>query len=238
MTEDEWIAGDAPEALLARLDGTLFATQRKMRLFVLAACRQVQAKLREPFVRLIAAAEEAAERNILLTPGPTPARSRFHDALMTIRHYDPTEIEGEVQSLAGWAYHGVARASTCAGAVRGLCPPATPAEQAELVRELFGNPYRKIWRVGHGVRARVDTWPPEKKPRDMLFVRDWLAWEDGLILRLAESIYETRDFSRMPILADALEEAGCAEVLFLDHLRGGGPHARGCWALDLILSRS
>ena len=43
---------------------------------------------------------------------------------------------------------------------------------------------------------------------------------------------------RLPILADALEEAGCTNAEFLNHCRGGGIHARGCWALDLLLGRS
>ena len=50
-----------------------------------------------------------------------------------------------------------------------------------------------------------------------------------------ELIYQDHDFPGMPILADALEEAGCDAVRLLDHCRGPGPHARGCWALDTLL---
>jgi hypothetical protein len=57
------------------------------------------------------------------------------------------------------------------------------------------------------------------------------------VLALAEGIEADRAFDRMPILADALEEAGCDERPMLDHLHGPGPHARGCWVLDLILNR-
>lgn len=64
-----------------------------------------------------------------------------------------------------------------------------------------------------------------------------LAWHDGLIVSMAQQMYDSRDFTDMPILADALEEAGCTDASILGHLRGTGPHARGCWAVDLMLGK-
>jgi hypothetical protein len=87
-------------------------------------------------------------------------------------------------------------------------------ELAALLRDIFGNP-----------------WPP------VSLVPGWLSWHDGYVQRLAETIYASHDFSAMPILADALEEAGCTEAALLGHLRGPGPHVRGCWALDAILGK-
>jgi hypothetical protein len=84
--------------------------------------------------------------------------------------------------------------------------------QAELLRELLGNPFR----------------PPTLDPA-------WLAWGDGTVARIARAIAEEGAFAQTPILADALEEAGCADERILEHLRGPGPHLRGCWALDLIV---
>src|SRR5262249_47479988 len=54
---------------------------------------------------------------------------------------------------------------------------------------------------------------------------------------LAEAIYRQRDFTGLPILADALEDAGCADSALLSHLRSPVPHVRGCWALDLVLGK-
>ncbi len=65
----------------------------------------------------------------------------------------------------------------------------------------------------------------------------WLVWEGGTIPNIARSAYEERAFDRLPVLADALEEAGCDAAELLAHLRGPGPHARGCWALDLLLGK-
>ncbi|MBM4071279.1 MAG: hypothetical protein FJ271_20430 [Planctomycetes bacterium] len=64
-----------------------------------------------------------------------------------------------------------------------------------------------------------------------------LVWNDDTIPRLAHSIYDERAFDRLPILADALEAAGCTDAEILSHCRGPGPHVRGCWVVDLILGK-
>jgi hypothetical protein len=96
--------------------------------------------------------------------------------------------------------------------------------QCSLVRDLFGNPFRPL--------------PPKKGKRqwnDKLAV--WLNWNDGTVVKLAQALYDDRAFDRLPILADALEDAGCTHAEVLAHCRGAGPHARGCWVVDLLLGR-
>jgi hypothetical protein len=95
------------------------------------------------------------------------------------------------------------------------------AGQCALLRCIFGNPFRPV------------TVNPA-----------WLAWNGGTVFKLAQAAYENRDLpsghldtSRLSILADALEEAGCSDADLLAHLRGPGPHCRGCWAVDLILGK-
>ena len=66
----------------------------------------------------------------------------------------------------------------------------------------------------------------------------WLSWNDGAVYRIAQDIYDTRTFDHLPILADALEDAGCTNVDILSHCRGPGPHVRRCWAINLILGKS
>jgi hypothetical protein len=69
-----------------------------------------------------------------------------------------------------------------------------------------------------------------------LYLADVVAHEG--VLPLARSIYAERSFSEMPILADALEEAGCTDEVLLEHCREPGEHVRGCWVMDAILGRS
>jgi hypothetical protein len=64
-----------------------------------------------------------------------------------------------------------------------------------------------------------------------------LGWLSPPAVDLARSIYEDRDFGNLPFLGDALEEAGCGLEEVLRHCRDGGPHARGCWVVDLVLGK-
>ncbi len=63
------------------------------------------------------------------------------------------------------------------------------------------------------------------------------SWLTSDVEALARGIYEEKAFDRMPILADALQDAGCANDDVLNHCRGDGPHVRGCWVVDLLLGK-
>jgi hypothetical protein len=66
----------------------------------------------------------------------------------------------------------------------------------------------------------------------------WRAWNDGVMVKIAQGIYEERAFGHLPILHDALLDAGCDDEELLAHLRAEGPHVRGCWAIDFLLGKS
>jgi hypothetical protein len=83
---------------------------------------------------------------------------------------------------------------------------------AGLVRDVLGNPFRP---------------PAPVAP----------AWVTAAVADLAGTIYTAGALDRLPILADALEEAGCTDADLLAHCRGPGPHARGCWAVDLLVGK-
>jgi hypothetical protein len=85
------------------------------------------------------------------------------------------------------------------------------AEIAKLLRDTVGNPFR----------------PTPFSP----------SWRTDTAVLLASQMYESRDFSAMPILADALQDAGCENADILEHCRGEGPHVRGCWVVDLVLGK-
>ena len=65
----------------------------------------------------------------------------------------------------------------------------------------------------------------------------WLAWNGGAVPKLAQTIYDSRNFALLPTLADGLEGSGCTDCNILNHLRDPEPHVRGCWAIDLILGK-
>src|SRR5262249_6713676 len=72
----------------------------------------------------------------------------------------------------------------------------------------------------------------------------WMAWHGGAVKKLAQAVYDDRDLpsgyldaARLAVLADMLEEAGCCDEQLLSHLRGPGPHVRGCWAVDALLGK-
>jgi hypothetical protein len=82
---------------------------------------------------------------------------------------------------------------------------------AVLFRDIFGNPFRPI---------TLDPY-----------------WRTSTVAQLAAGIYQDRAFDLMPILADALQDAGCDNEDVLDHCRVPAPHVRGCWVVDLLLGR-
>jgi hypothetical protein len=82
----------------------------------------------------------------------------------------------------------------------------------------------------HRLRKAVE---PEVAPNRS--VRFSPEWRTSTAVALARQMYDSRDFSAMPILADALQDAGCDSADILDHCRGPGPHVRGCWVVDLVL---
>ena len=80
------------------------------------------------------------------------------------------------------------------------------------MRDIFGNPFRPV------------AFSPE--------------WRTSTAVAIAQGMYESRDFGAMPILADALQDAGCDSADVFDHFRGPGPHVRGCWVVDLVLGKT
>jgi hypothetical protein len=70
------------------------------------------------------------------------------------------------------------------------------------------------------------------------FDSTWRQWNGGIAAVLAQEMYDSRDFTNAPLLADMMEDAGCTDPQILEHLRGSGPHVRGCWVVDLLLGKS
>lgn len=63
------------------------------------------------------------------------------------------------------------------------------------------------------------------------------AWRTDTAVSIARQMDESRDFGAMPILAAALQDAGCDSGDIFSHCRDQGPHVRGCWLVDLVLGK-
>jgi hypothetical protein len=121
--------------------------------------------------------------------------------------YDARCRAGHILDLAA----GQSRLLDIRGALLEDHPFPDGREAAEIIRDIFGNPFRSV------------TAEP--------------SWLTSTVVSLAEGIYADRAVDRLPILADALQDAGCADPDVLAHCRGPGPHVRGCWVVDLLLGK-
>ncbi len=120
---------------------------------------------------------------------------------------------GSLLSLATWFVSQVASPS--------LDDRRVHPDHPYLQLRRFVSPF-VVWEVvGNPLR------PPPRNP----------SWLTDDVLALAGGIYEELAFDRMPILADALQDAGCDNDAILGRCRGDGPHVRGCWVVDLVLGK-
>jgi hypothetical protein len=224
--ERTWLTSTTPRSLLWALYSQRLPRQR--RLFAVACCRRVLDRLADPASRRAVEvgeffADGAVDREVLRAA---------HDAAQGVAQqlFERAQRSSRVAETAAWDAWRLAYAAqvTCgtsflevpSEAVIKWASHVSAARGAEerqahcdLIRDIFGNPFR--------------PWPAV----DLA----WLAWDGGTVPRLARAAYDERAFERLPVLADALEDAGCTDPDILDHLRAPRPHARGCWALDLLL---
>jgi hypothetical protein len=230
MTEAEWLACEEPTDMLLFIRQhrgmRRQKKQRKQRLFSVACCRRIwpligDARLRscvevaERFADGRATSEElrAAEAEASAVWSKRAADDAlFACVQVCYERNDGLHVSTSALSAAFEQQQTEAnkRVDPLGGRKRGAYPPEE-REQGRLLRCVFGNPFRPV-----AVSA------------------DWLA---PAVINLARQMYESRDFSGLPILADALEEAGCDNTDILAHCRGSGPHVRGCWVVDLVLDK-
>jgi hypothetical protein len=231
MKDREWAASTDPAAMLSFVQANGHASERKLRLFACACCRRIWAFLLDGRSR---ESVEVSERYADGLANREQLASAWEGAMAAARvlGHPPAYAAASVASSddpSSTTSETAARAAGPSGIplweVR-----ATPEFQAEraiqanLLRDIFGNPFRP---------------PPVRDPT-------WLTWDDGLVLRLAHAAYDDRllpsgelDPARLSVLADALLDAGCPQDHeLLAHLRSQGPHVRGCAAVDALLGRA
>jgi hypothetical protein len=244
MTERQWLAGKDPDPMLGFLEQHIpvhedeetdpFHTPaiRKVRLFACACCRHVEHLLadersrnaldvmerfldrratKRQYERATNAASDVTWDYAEKVDGHLEAANAVYRALDDIvdDFTDASEVATEVIDAV---LRTVPEGSRAYGKRRRDAITAEGAYQANVLRDIFGNPFRPV---------ALDA-----------------SWLTSDVLALAKGIYEDRAFDRMPILADALQDAGCASDAVLKHCRDAKQvHVRGCWVVDLLLGK-
>jgi hypothetical protein len=243
VTEVEWLAETDPERMLGPLRGKV--SERKLRLFAAACCRRAAFLVdawaydfrRDDYWRALATAE------------------RFADGASSAAELDQAQSGADDSTFINQDLefadlgHGVDPFRDVASA-----DPAVVADIRQqiliLVREFGADPNETGPRRRHDAEERAERAAQAGLLRDLLgnpFRRVAVspAWQTPQVVALTQAAYDQRELpsgtlapARLAVLADALEEAGCAAADLLGHLRGPGPHVRGCWALDLLLGKA
>jgi hypothetical protein len=230
MTEAEWLTCEDTSAMLASAQEGGLASERKRRLFAVACCRRVWHLMSDARSR---AAVDMAERF-------ADGRAGLIDL---VRARVPAVTAAErVARNAGWAAYNAATNRATDESIDKACMAAVESQArcARRAARSAGANEAAAWEAARvaEMRAQADLLRELFGPlpfRNVPLSPSWLHWNDGTVVRLARSIYEGRRFGELGILADALEEAGCAEPDLLAHCRAGGEHIAGCWAVDLVL---
>lgn len=236
MKEAAWFACQEIEKLLRWLPRLQPApSARKLRLYCTGICRRLWPQLPELCREAVATAEAFADGSATLehlTAAHAAARRKHGRSLPVhvLAEMDLARMTRVQVERHGWeATDGATRparavpnktvkavllSATIGGGHENLfrTGPETLAFLAAVLHDVLGNPFRP---------AILDP-----------------ASRTTTVIGMAQAIYQERSFDRLPILADALEEAGCTNGDLLGHCRGGGHHVRGCWALDAVLDRS
>jgi hypothetical protein len=243
MTEAEWLAATDPSSAIWAVRECV--SDRKLILYSLSCCDRIAEHITDPRSRAaISFAERYAEVGLARRRGIVRVRVSAYDAQREAhaRHVAEDDMVRRASALAmseaakaamyllepvaRLGAEAVGRLASYVAAWQWLIrhrPPrrldlfdasaAIPEqqEQLKLLRDIFGNPFRPV---------TVDP-----------------AWLTSTVTALARQMYESRDFTPMPILTDALQDAGCDHADILGHCRSDGPHVRGCWVVDLVLGK-
>jgi len=210
MTEAEWMTCDNLHAMLESISGA--TSDRKQRLVICAYSRLVWPDLGDVGHNGVETAERWADGEV--------SDEVADRVLKEVQAVIPGDGDTVPDSEVAWALIWGTRGSSyppwywATLAVRNVQEwlGVESGSLAHLLRDIFGNPFRP---------ATLDT-----------------AWRTSTVLALAAQMYESRDFGAIPILADALQDAGCDNDDVLNHCRDEKQvHVRGCWVVDLVLGK-
>jgi hypothetical protein len=209
MTEAEWQNSIEPRGMLGFVAGKV--STRKWRLYGVACCRRIEHRLKDSLSqRALDLAERLAEGTCDVAE--VDVERFFPPPLTTAHDFRRWALEACLKGDAIRVLFPAANCSPLPSAIRNRSFGEKSA-QASLARDIFGNLFRPV------------AFSPE--------------WRTDTAVALARQMYDSRDFSAMPILADALQDAGCDSDDILSHCRdSNATHVRGCWVVDLVLDKS
>ena len=266
MTESEWLECNDPTPMLEFLRGK--ASDRKLRLFLVACCRRVWHLLTDQRSRTaIEIAERFAEGRAgvaELTSAEDTAWNAHDTTVHALRSFEGIGENGEDMVLPGWEI--AINPCSATGSVwlttrppefvaNGWMGPFNPcARAAQYAAWAISGMYEGSDPATHAAQAAERETEQCRLLRCIIGLIPFrpitiapavVAWNDGRVRRIAAGIYEERrlpegtlDSGRLAILTEALLDAGCDNEELIAHCRSPGPHVRGCWALDLILGRA
>jgi hypothetical protein len=230
MTEEEWMVADHAGAMLEFLHDNGKTTERKLRLFACACGRRIWHLLGDDrSFQAVELAERSADELVndpewegarqaalaawkaAITPACRDAHGPRTARCAATRAALLYLTPIVLESAGGASFQAVNALRRVEGADFMAVGKTAWAEEADFLR--------CIWGVG---AFHAATLPPL----------------GSSVHLLAEAIYTNRAYEQLPILADALEEAGVSDADILAHCRGPGPHVRGCWVVDLILGKT
>jgi hypothetical protein len=210
ISEEDYLQSEDFNVVLEPLR-TIYSS-RKWRLFALSCVRRIWGLVPKPLQDSVELAERFVDRKVTAKE-LAAARPRYSPHWNGAEHaaYRAACTNSEIIKLAQSSIPQFAARENRSKHIE-AAERETWKAQVQLLRDIFGNPFRPV------------AFSPD--------------WRTSTATALASQMYESRDFSAMPILADALQDAGCDNADILEHCRGSDPHVRGCWCVDLVLSKS
>lgn len=232
MTEKEWLESSDPDEMLVGLKD-FQPSDRKLRLFMCACCRRIwnlfkddrcreAVEVAERYADGLASEEERQEADEEAANAAEEAEDEENVALegsgnaasLALSANEGETLTWEAKTVAEWTVYALT-------GNRALDDPKREAKrlakydaevrsQCDLLRDIFGNPFRPV---------TINR-----------------SWQTPTVAKVAQQIYEKKA-NGIPKLADALEKAGCDNPEILAHCRGPGPHVKGCWVMDALLGK-
>ncbi len=243
MTKAEWLAN--PDFSTQTKFVVEHLSPRRLRLLAAGFCRAVpQLADFQHFLSILDTIERFADglarahelETVRQKSRATALESYERYAEKSTNHHDPGQQEW-LESQYAWAVAFAATTPVPTAEVgERVMMVATGSRVVGLLRESSPEVSNATEAETHLSRFRGVVWDIAGDPfAQPLVERDW---RTETAIAMARQMYEANDFSAMPILADALQDAGCDDDAILNHCRDTGiAHYRGCWVIDQLLSK-